>query len=361
MDNTNIRSSTNPAVIIAALLIIIGVVMYAASFITPILLALFITVICAQPIKWLEKKKVSNGLAVLIVLSGIILIIVGFGEIIGKSISQFSNDSAFYAKRLNEITASIFDTLRGIGFDMSLETLESNINTDRIMNYSASFLGAIGSLMSNMLLVIFILIFMLLELTSFDLKIKAVSNTSGGTVNHINRINKSIRQYLGLMTIISLITGVLIYISLLIIGVKYAILWALLAFLFNFIPNIGSILASIPAILFATIQLGFGGALWTFLSYGAINMIIGNVIQPQIMGKGLGLSTLVVFVSLIFWGFVLGSIGMFLSVPLTMVVKIILGQNKSTKWIAILLGTEQEAQDIIDQNNGVAISSAGES
>mgnify|MGYP002639496649 CR=1 FL=1 len=361
MNNINTRSSSNPAVVIAAFLIIIGVLMYASSFVTPILLALFITIICAQPIKWLENKKVPNGVAVLIVLLGIILILFGFGEIIGKSISQFSDDSAFYAKRLNEIIASIFATLHGMGFDMSLETLESNINTTRIMNYSASFLSVIGSLMSNMLLVIFIMIFMLLELTSFNLKIKAISDTSVETVNYINRINKSIRQYLGLMTIISLLTGVLIYIVLTIIGVDYAILWALLAFLFNFIPNIGSILASIPAVLFATIQLGFGGALWTISSYVAINMIIGNVIQPQIMGKGLGLSTLVVFISLIFWGFILGTTGMFLSVPLTMVVKIILEQNKSTKWIAILLGTEQEARDIVDRNKGIANSSLNNS
>jgi predicted PurR-regulated permease PerM len=127
-------------------------------------------------------------------------------------------------------------------------------------------------------------------------------------------------------------------------------LWALLAFVLNFIPNIGSIIASIPAIIFALIQIGGGAALWTLGSYVAINMTIGSIIQPQIMGKGLGLSTLVVFISLIFWGFVFGTIGMFLSVPLTMVVKIILEQKESTKWIAIMLGTEKEAQVIVEHN-----------
>ncbi len=349
MNTVSTSSRSNPFVTIAALLIIIAVVMYASSFITPILLALFITIVCAQPIRWLEKKKVPNGIAVLIVLLTIILILFGLGEVISRSISQFSQDSAFYAKRLNELTASLFNTLHGMGFDMSIEKLESTINTNSIMSYSADFLSALGSLMSNMLLMLFIMIFMLLELNSFKVKVKAIVNTEG-SISYLNRIDKSIRQYLGLMTIMSLLTGLLIWLALTIIGVKYAILWALLAFLFNFVPNIGSILASIPAIIFAIIQMGMGGALWTLGSYVFINMLIGSIIQPQIMGKGLGLSTLVVFISLIFWGFVLGTVGMFLSVPLTMVVKIILEQKDSTKWIAIMLGTEKEAQEIIKIN-----------
>ncbi len=351
MDKIVNRPSSNPAVTIAAFLIIIAVVMYASSFITPILLALFITIVCAQPIRWLEKKRVPNGLAVLIVLLAIILILFGLGEVIGRSISQFSRDSEFYANRLNELSASLFSTLHGMGFDVSLEKLESSVNTSKLMSYSATFLSALGSLMSNMLLMLFVVIFMLLELNSFNTKVKAIINTSEGSVSYLNRIDVSIRQYLGLMTIMSFLTGLLIWLALVIIGVKYAILWALLAFLFNFIPNIGSIVASIPAILFALIQIGVGGALWTMGAFVFVNMLIGSIIQPQIMGKGLGLSTLVVFVSLIFWGFILGTVGMFLSVPLTMVVKIILEQKESTKWMAIMLGTEKEAQDIVDYNS----------
>ena len=143
-------------------------------------------------------------------------------------------------------------------------------------------------------------------------------------------------------------TGLLIWICLAIIGVDYAIIWALIAFLLNYIPNIGSLIAAIPAILFSYVQLGFNGAIWTTIVFVAVNTVIGNVIEPRVMGKGLGLSTFVVFWSLLFWGFVLGTIGMFLSVPLTMAIKIMLAQNGQTRWIAILLGTQDEAQIIID-------------
>jgi AI-2 transport protein TqsA len=340
--------SRSHALTVAAYLIILAAMMYASSIITPILLALFITIVCAQPIRWLERKKVPNGLAVAIVLLLILGLLFGFGEVIGRSLTNFSRDSKIYAARLDEIMTSLLQTFRGMGFDVSIEQLEETISPNSIMNASASFLAAIGSIMSNMFLMIFIVIFMLLELNSFNLKVKAISSISGESISYFKRIDQNIRQYLGLMTIISFLTGVLIYIALVIIGVKYAILWALLAFMFNFIPNIGSILASIPAIIFALIQLGTGGALWTLVSYSAINMIIGNIVQPPIMGKGLGLSTLVVFISLIFWGYVLGTIGMFLSVPLTMVVKVILEQKESTRWIAIMLGTEKAAQDILD-------------
>ncbi len=350
MGKVEIQSQSNPALTVAAYLIILSVAMYAAEIITPILLAFFISIVLAQPINWLEKKKVPSGLAVLIVLIGATLLFFGMGEIIGKSISQFSQDSELYANKLSILSADIFNSLRGMGFDVSINKFEGAINPNKVIIFGGEFLGAVGSLMTNLFLIIFILIFVLLELNSFTIKIDAILGASNESRNYFSTIRVSIRQYLGLMTIISLLTGILIWIALAIIGVKYAILWAFLAFLLNFIPNIGSIVAGIPAILFATIQLGFGGAMWTLTSYIAVNMIVGNIIQPQIMGKGMGLSTLIVFISLIFWGFIFGTVGMFLSVPLTMIVKIILEQREETKWIAVLLGTQEEAQTIINTN-----------
>jgi len=134
-------------------------------------------------------------------------------------------------------------------------------------------------------------------------------------------------------------------------GVDYAILWALIAFLLNYIPTFGSIIAAVPAILFSLIQFGAGGALGVSIIFIAVNVIIGNVVEPKMMGKGLGLSTFVVFFSLLFWGFILGTVGMFLSVPITMAIKIMLEQSPKTNGIAIFLGTQEEAQIIVDKND----------
>jgi predicted PurR-regulated permease PerM len=139
--------------------------------------------------------------------------------------------------------------------------------------------------------------------------------------------------------------GILIYVALWLIGIDYPLLWALIAFLLNYIPNIGPIIASIPAVLFALVQSGLAGAFWTFGTFMLIHNVIGNFLEPRIMGRGLGLSTLVVFLSLLLWGFLLGTIGMFLSVPITLTIKIILEQNEKTHWLAILLGTPAEAKN----------------
>ena len=141
-----------------------------------------------------------------------------------------------------------------------------------------------------------------------------------------------------LKTIVSLATGVLVTLILVLIGVDYPILWGMLAFAFNFIPNIGSIIAAVPAVLLALIQLGPKGALTTAACYFVINILIGSVIEPRFMGKGLGLSTLVVLLSLLFWGWVLGPVGMLLSVVLTILLKIMLDSSEKTRSLALLLG-----------------------
>lgn len=125
-----------------------------------------------------------------------------------------------------------------------------------------------------------------------------------------------------------------------ILGVDYAVLWALTAFLLNFVPTIGSILAAIPAMLLALVQIDLQSALLVAVGYLVVNTLVGSILEPKIMGHGLGLSTLVVFVSLVFWGWVLGPVGMFLSVPLTMSLKIALDANPQTRPIAIMLGPE---------------------
>ena len=352
MDNevSKIRGGT-PALNVAAFIIIIAGIMYAASIVTSLLLAFFISIICAQPIYWLQKKKVSQGLAVAIDFVAIVGIFFGFGEIIATSFSSFSEDAPKYEKNLNEMGASIFQFFNNYGIDVSMNEMTNTFEPAKIMGLTASFLSQLGGFMGNAFTIFFLTLFLLLELDSFPVKTKAILKDTTESLKYLNVIGDSIRHYLSIKTITSLLTGVLIWICLAIIGVDYAIIWALIAFLLNYIPNIGSIIAAVPAVLFALVQLGFGGVIWTTTAFVAVNMIIGNAVEPKMMGKGLGLSTFVVFLSLLFWGFVLGTVGMFLSVPLTMAIKIMLEQNPDTKWLSIVLGTKQEAQTVVDSKS----------
>jgi len=132
-------------------------------------------------------------------------------------------------------------------------------------------------------------------------------------------------------------------------GIEYAFMWGLLAFLLNFVPTIGSIIAAVPAVLLALVQFGLGKALMIVIFYLVINISISNVVEPRLLGQRVGLSTLVVFMSMVFWGWILGPVGMLLSVPLTITFKIAMEGSDETRWIAILLGTDRDAEKALAQ------------
>lgn len=342
---------TNGFIISASLVVLIAGMMYAQSLVTSVLMALFISIICAQPIDWLKRKGVPQIGAIVLVFLAILLIAFGLGDIIAKSMSSFSKQVPVFEQNVNALEQSAMQFLNGIGLEVSPEELSGIFDPSRVMGLTAGVLGQLGSFMSNAFTIVFLVLFLLLELDSIPVKIRAIFGGQTGSLSYLNVIAMNIRHYLTIKTLTSLMTGVIVWIMLAIIGLDYAILWGLIAFLLNYIPNIGSFVAAVPAVLFAMIQLGTGGVIATIVVFVVANIVIGNVVEPRIMGKGLGLSTFVVFFSLIFWGFILGTVGMFLSVPLTIAIKIILEQYPSTKGFAIALGTKDEAQHVLDVIN----------
>jgi predicted PurR-regulated permease PerM len=337
---------------LAAFVVIVAGVMAASSVITPVLLALFIGIICVPPLEWLNSKNIGLELSVAIVLLSITLLILGLGLILGDSFASFAGNAPKYEATLTEMVKSSIRSLNEYGLNISVGDIIKIADPAKIMQYTARVVSELGGFMSYSLLIFFILLFLMLEVYGLRVKTRAIADESAEeAVLYIRSITDTIRVYLGYKTLISLATGFLIWIWLTVVGVDYAVLWALIAFLLNYIPNIGSIIAGIPAVLLALVQLGVGGALWTALGYGIVNMIIGNLVEPKVLGDGLGLSTLVIFLSLIFWGFIFGTVGMFLAVPLTITAKLMLEHNKKTHWIAVLLGTEKSAQKIIDTRN----------
>jgi AI-2 transport protein TqsA len=198
--------------------------------------------------------------------------------------------------------------------------------------------SAFASALSNAFLIVLTVIFILLESAGFPAKLRAMSTDPDSSVEQFDTISENMKRYVAIKTTTSLATGVVVAIWLEIIGVDYPLLWGLLAFLLNFVPSIGSIIAAIPPVLLALVMAGPGTAGLVALGFGVVNVVIGSVIEPKYMGEGLGLSTLVVFLSLLFWGWVLGPVGMLLAVPLTMAVKIVLEGNEGTHAAAVLLG-----------------------
>jgi predicted PurR-regulated permease PerM len=182
--------------------------------------------------------------------------------------------------------------------------------------------------------------FTLLEVSSFPEKLRKILNDPRAAFPQFAKFVEDINRYMVIKTSVSITTGILIGIWMAILGVDFPILWGFIAFLLNYVPNIGVIIAAFPAVLLALIQYGTGHALLAALGYVAVNFVIGTVVEPKLVGKGVGLSTLVVFLSLVFWGNLLGLIGMVLCIPLTMTLKFALENNEGTQWIAVLLAPE---------------------
>ena len=213
-----------------------------------------------------------------------------------------------------------------------------------VMKYASVFFQGLSSLLTNGFFVLLTVVFILAESGGFAGKIGKLPGNTEKRLMLIKKFSQGVQEYMLIKSLVSFLTGALITTSLLLLGVDYALLWGMLAFGFNFVPNIGSIIAAVPAVLLTLIQLGPISAGLVALSYLVVNIVVGNLIEPQFMGKKLGLSTLVVFLSLVFWGWVLGPVGMLLSVILTMTLKIALDNHESTRWLGTLLGPNPEEQ-----------------
>ncbi len=324
----------------ASLVVVIAGMREAQALISQLLLAAFLAIICFPPLSALQRKGIPTWLALLIVIGVValgMLVVVG---LVGTSVNDFYGQMPEYAARLAERNEGLVTWLKDHGIEGGQILQQQGFDTQRLLSLASTLLGSVGSLSSNIFVILLVFVFILLEAAVMPAKLAALSRGSDEPLRQFESVVENVRRYLAIKTQVSLLTGLLATLLLFFLGVDYALLWGLLAFLFNFVPNIGSILAAIPAVLLAFIQRDMGVAGLAALGYLAMNMIIGNIIEPRLMGRGLGLSTLVVLLSLLFWGWVLGPVGMLLSVPLTMIVKIVLEGREDTRWIAILLGSE---------------------
>lgn len=332
---------------IAAFVIAVAGMRASVEILVPFLLAAFIAIIAAGPLVWLKDKNVPGWLALIIIIAGIFL----FGFIIvlllGSSVRDFSSNLPRYEAELSRQLSVILNWAAEKGLDTSNLNLTEIFDPGYAMKLVASGLNSLGSVLANFLLIALTVIFMLLEASGIPTKLRRIFGQESSSMEPFDKFIGTVKNYMAIKTLVSLMTGILVTIWIYIVGVDYPLLWGLLAFALNYVPNIGSIIAAIPAILLAFIQLGAINSLIVATGFLVINLVISNAIEPRFMGQGLGLSTLVVFLSLIFWGWVLGPVGMLLSVPLTITAKIALDIREETRWIAVLLGPNKSIDSAI--------------
>jgi predicted PurR-regulated permease PerM len=319
--------------------IVIAGLKAASTIIVPLLMALFIAIITTPFMLWLTGKGVTKWAAlglILLMLAGFILTV---GSLISSSVDQFSALLPAYENKLRTAITLLSDwaarhQLTGFtGGEFAV------VDPKAAAQIIGGLVGSLGRIVGDSLLIFFTVVFLLVEASTIPTKIRAILSDPDTTLERLSEFLSAVKQYLVIKSLTSLITGVIVTAWLFFLGVDFAVLWGSIAFFMNFVPYVGSIIAAVPVVFLAFLDAGVQDALLVAVGFLAINLVVGNLIEPRFMGRGLGLSTLVVFVSLIFWGWVFGPVGMFLSAPLTMLVKIALENDPRSRWIAILLSS----------------------
>jgi len=344
--------SAGVVISIAAVIVIIYGMQAAKVLLVPFLLAAFFALITVRPMLWLQKQRVPSVLAALLIVSAMMFILAVVGIIVGSSIAEFTAALPTYQAGLDTIVQRALTFIgRFVDDDKSIASLGDLIDPGWAMGLAATILNGLRDVLTNTFLILFTMVFMLLEASSVEIKVRAAFGRGGESFQRPRIFLVNLGRYLGIKTLVSIVTGLVVGIMTWAIGLDFPLLWAMLAFLLNYVPTIGSIIAAVPAVLMALVQLGYGGAVTTAIGFLAVNTVFGNMIEPRLMGYGVGLSPLVVFIGLVFWGWVFGPVGMLLSVPLTMTLKLALESDERSRWIAILIGSERDA--------GYALAAAG--
>lgn len=318
----------------AALVIVVAGLTAARAILAPFMFALLVAIVGVGPVYWLQEKKVPGPLAAVFVTVVIAGLVFGAGTLLANSISHLIDILPKYQEPFQSLLETVEGYLKRFGF--VLPETGTEVNAGMAVELVGNVLKGLMRLFSSSATAIVIAVFLLFEATDYRHKLRSALDASVD-VDRLEKVAQDVQRYLLVKSVTSAITGLAVFLMCFAVGVELPMLWGLLAFLLNYIPVVGSIIAAVPALLLALVQLSFVQVGVLAVGYIVINTGVSNFLEPTMMGRQLGLSPLVVFLSLVFWGWVWGPIGMLLSVPITMLIKILLENSDDLRWVAILM------------------------
>lgn len=343
---------------IAALTIVVSGLKFAQGFLIPILIALFIATASFPLLNFLREKKVPRAIAVLLTVAFdfvflaalAVLAITLVGDLQEKWNSRYASE---VSEQIREGSESLALKLKEYGVSDAKEKIDDavnnnlanlqNIRFEKIWNVGTGVLGRVIGFFGTSLIILILVVFMLSEARMFGRRLEAISLARGPNLARILNATHDIQRFLAIKTVVSLVTGILAGLLCWVAGLDFFVLWGILAFFLNFIPVIGSIVAGVPPTVLALLVAGVPNAVLVAGGYLLINNFLGNFIEPMLVGRRFGISTLVIVVSVLFWGWLWGPVGMLLAVPLTMVLKVILESSDEFRWIGVAISAEQPA------------------
>lgn len=323
---------------LASLVIILAGIHAAADIIVQLLLALFFAIVLNPLVTWFIRRGIKRPAAIAIVVLVMLIFLTALVGVLAASINEFMTMLPKYNREFTRKFLSLQDAMPFLQMHISPERMLQRMDSERLMTFATTLMTQLSNAMASIILLVMTVVFMLFEVRHVPYKLRFALNNPQVHIAGLHRALKGVSHYLALKTLLSLWTGVIVWAGLAIMGVQFALMWGVLAFLLNYVPNIGSVISAIPPMAQALLFNGVYECLLVGALFLIVHMVIGNIMEPRMMGHRLGMSTLVVFLSLLVWGWLLGPVGMLLSVPLTSVCKIWMETTKGGSKLALLLG-----------------------
>ena len=303
----------------------------AAPILVPLLLAVFVAIVATPALHWMRRRGVPKWGALLVIAFvfldvGSLLALITTGALEG-----FRDSLPGYQERFMLLADQFGGWLEAVGTENARKAVPDLMDPSKLTGYVRVLLSNASGIFASGFLVLVTVIFILLEVPSMPAKLKAAFHLTEAGEARLTRLFDNINRYMQIKALTSLATALCVWLLLRFFGIDFAVLWAIIAFFLNFVPVVGNIVMMIPAVLMALVQKDLPTTLLVVIGYLVINTVIGNAIEPRIMGKGLGISTLAVFIALLFWGWLFGTVGMFLAVPLTTALIIALDASPHTR------------------------------
>jgi predicted PurR-regulated permease PerM len=336
---TRLLGGPRPRIVLttAALIVVIAGLKAAQEPLVILMLASLLAILSLPLVTFLQKHHVPTVVAVFVAVALDLTVLAGLGALIAIGVQEFSLAPEKYSSSIQAFVDRIAPALGRLGIDIKTRSLVSLLGDGTLAGVVGGTLHSVASLFSAGVFVLLTMAFILVEATGIPVKLKSAFGVRRPLLRRITRITREIQRYLLIKTAISAVAAMLFGGWLSFLNIDFAILWSLFAFAMNYVPNIGAVIAVLPPILFALMQYGIAKALLVLIGNMVIYTFLGNLIEPHLMGRRFGLSPLVIFLSLIFWGWVWGPVGMLLAVPLMMIVKISFENSLKHRWIAVLL------------------------
>ena len=346
MESTPIRRQVEPGrasqhlLNLASLMVVVAGLKLGAPILVPIAAAFFLALLSLPLLTWLEDRRVPHGLAVMVAVLANVAVLTLIGVLVSSSVSSFVEAAPRYRDQLLGLLDLLVTWGESRGMPAARWVEEGLFDAASVVDLIGGTLRGVASIATGLLLVVTIMAFILLEVVIFPAKLQAALGNRVQPLWRYARIRLEVQGYLMMKTLVSAVMGILSGLGVWAIGLDFPLLWGVVAFVFNYVPNIGPILASVPALLLSLLTLGIGRTLLIAALFLGLHLGLGNILEPQLFGRRLGLSPLVIFLSLLFWGWVWGPVGLLLSVPLTVIARIVFENSRDLRWIAVLLASE---------------------